>query len=66
MGESAVKRQKERARQERQKEKLERRAQRSADRRERSASGVEDPAIAGVTDDSQLKQTDEDVSDPTA
>ncbi len=66
MGESFVKRQKERARQERQKMKLERRAQRNADRRERSASGVEDPAIEGVTADSQPKDTDEGLSDPTA
>jgi hypothetical protein len=46
---SVVKRQKERARQERQKLKLERRAQRNAERRERSAAGGEDLGIAATS-----------------
>lgn len=48
-----VKRQKERARQERKKLKLERRAKRNAERRQRPASAADDHDISGIVAGSQ-------------
>jgi len=56
---SIVKRQKERARQERQKLKLEKKAQRSADRSQRPVVPGEDPDLAGMVAGPQPRPVDE-------
>jgi hypothetical protein len=58
---SHTKRQKERARQERQKQKSERRAQRQSDRKERPAGATgEDPDLAGIVPGPQARWWEEE------